>query len=94
MAQLFPTRTSCRFDTAGERRFAERLEKKLSDDWLSWFNVPVGPKALQADFILMHPQRGILILEVKDWKLDTIENMTVEQATIRVADGLKPLPTR
>lgn len=89
MAQLFPSRTSCRFDTAGERRLAERLEKKLSDDWLSWFNVPVGPRALRPDFMLVHPQRGILVLEVKDWKVETIESMTVEQARIHVDSQLK-----
>jgi hypothetical protein len=89
MALHFPSRTICRFDTAGERRLAERLEKKLSDDWLCWFNVPVGPKGLRPDFVLMHPQRGILVLEVKDWKVETIESMTVEHARIHVEGQLK-----
>lgn len=75
MAQFFPARTACRFDTAGERRFAERLEKKLEVDYRCWYNVPVGPKALQPDFIVLHPQRGVLVLEVKDWKLETIHTM-------------------
>jgi hypothetical protein len=74
MAQFFPTRTTCRFDTPGERRLAERLEKKLEDDYLCWFNIPVGPKALQPDFVLMHPLRGVLVLEVKDWKQGSIQN--------------------
>src|SRR5476649_1629089 len=87
MAQFFPSRTTCRFDTPGERRLAERLEKKLEDDYLCWFNVPVGPKALQPDFVLMHPLRGLLVLEVKDWKLDTIQSMDRDQARI-YADGL------
>ena len=69
MALFFPARSACAFDTTGERRFAERLEKKLEDDYLCWFNVPIGPKALQPDFMVLHPNRGILILEVKDWKL-------------------------
>ena len=75
MAQLFPARTACRFDTPGERRLAERLEKKLEDDYLCWFNIPEGPKGLQPDFVVLHPQRGVLVLEVKDWKLDTIQSM-------------------
>lgn len=45
MARFFPTRTTCRFDTPGERRLAERLETTLENDYLCWFNVPVGPKA-------------------------------------------------
>ena len=87
MAQFFPARTTCRFETPGERRLAERLEKKLEDDYLCWFNVPVGPKALQPDFVLLHPLRGLLVLEVKDWKLDTIQSMDRDQAKI-YADGL------
>ena len=47
------------------RRLAERLEKKLEDDYLCWFNIPGGPKALQPDFVIMHPMRGLLVLEVK-----------------------------
>ncbi|WP_372875943.1 DEAD/DEAH box helicase [Pseudomonas sp.] len=86
MAQFFPARTACRFDTSGERRLAERLEKKLEDDYLCWFNIPVGPKALQPDFVVLHPQRGVLVLEVKDWKLDTIQSMDRGQAKI-FADG-------
>ncbi|WP_338807456.1 3'-5' exonuclease [Pseudomonas chlororaphis] len=87
MAQFFPSRTTCRFDTPGERRLAERLERKLEDDYLCWFNIPVGPKALQPDFVLLHPLRGLLVLEVKDWKLDTIQSMDRNQAKI-YADGL------
>lgn len=86
MAQFFPARTACRFDTPGERRLAERLEKKLEDDYLCWFNIPVGPKALQPDFVVLHPQRGVLVLEVKDWKLDTIQSMDRGLAKI-FADG-------
>ncbi|WP_239664843.1 hypothetical protein [Stutzerimonas stutzeri] len=45
MARFFPVRSQCQLDTPGERRFAERLEKLLEDDYLCWSNVPVGPKA-------------------------------------------------
>jgi UvrD-like helicase C-terminal domain/Nuclease-related domain/AAA domain len=58
--------------TQGERRFAERLEQKLEDDYLAWYDVPIGPKQAHPDFVVLHPSRGLLILEVKDWRLDTI----------------------
>jgi hypothetical protein len=29
--------------TSGERRLAERLEQKLDEDYLLWYDVPVGP---------------------------------------------------
>jgi len=58
--------------TQGERRTAERLEQKLDDDYLAWYDVPVGPKHAHPDFVVLHPRRGLLILEVKDWRLETI----------------------
>ena len=58
--------------TSGERRLAERLEQKLDDDYRLWYDVPMGPKNAHPDFCVMHPRRGILVLEVKDWKTSTI----------------------
>lgn len=89
MARFFPVRSQCQFDTPGERRFAERLEKLLEDDYLCWSNVPVGPKARYPDFVVLHPRRGILVLEVKDWKLATIQSMNHGQATLHTSSGLK-----
>ncbi|PMQ08089.1 putative ATP-dependent DNA helicase YjcD [Pseudomonas sp. AD21] len=89
MALLFPSRSACQFDTPGERRLAERLEKKLTDDWLSWFDVPIGLKARRPDFVIMHPKKGILVLEVKDWKIDIIKSMSVTQVSILVEGELK-----
>ena len=60
--------------TSGERRLAERLEQKLDDDYLLWYDVPIGPKQSHPDFVVLHPRRGLLILEVKDWRLDTIRS--------------------
>ncbi len=59
MATLIPSITTCKFDSPGERRFARLLEAKLEDDYLCWFNVPIGPARLHPDFIILHPQHGI-----------------------------------
>lgn len=73
MATLIPSIGTCVSRmTPGERRLAERLEQKLDDDYLLWYDVPVGPRYSHPDFVVMHPRRGLLILEVKDWKPDTI----------------------
>ncbi len=72
--------------TSGERRLAERLEQKLEDDYLLWYDVPVGPKQSHPDFVILHPRRGLLILETKDWKLETIKNAT-RQAWEIIPDG-------
>ena len=73
MATLIPALGSCVSRmTPGERRTAERLEDKLDDDYLLWYDVAVGPRHQHPDFVVMHPRRGILILEVKDFRLSTL----------------------
>jgi len=72
--------------TSGEKRLAERLEQKLDDDYLMWYDVPVGPKQSHPDFVILHPRRGLLILETKDWRLDTIQRATRQYWEI-VPDG-------
>lgn len=73
--------------TPGERRFAERLEQKLEEDYLCWFDVPIGPANMHPDFVVLHPRRGLIILEVKDWKLDTVIEADRFQVTIRTSTG-------
>jgi Nuclease-related domain/UvrD-like helicase C-terminal domain/AAA domain len=89
MAVLIPAFGSCSFETTGERRLAERLEQKLDDDYLLWYDVPVGPKQSHPDFVVMHPRRGILILETKDWKLETIQQATRQAWDILVNGQVK-----
>lgn len=89
MAVLIPAMGSCRFDTRGEQRLAERLEQKLDGDYLMWFNVPIGPLRTYPDFVVMHPRRGALILETKDWKLETIASCTKERVDLHVNGGIK-----
>ena len=79
--------------TAGELRFAERLEAKLEDDYLLWYEVAVGPKNLHPDFIVFHPRRGLLILEVKDWRLETLQTINRTTATIITPTGAKTVPS-
>ena len=87
MATLIPALGSCTPRmTSGERRLAERLEQKLEDDYLLWYDVPVGPKQTHPDFVVIHPRRGALILETKDWRLDTIRKATREYFEI-IPDG-------
>lgn len=68
---------------------ARRLESHLEDDYLCWYDVPIGPAAAHPDFIVLHPRRGILILEVKDWRLDKIQTVDRASATILTSRGAK-----
>jgi hypothetical protein len=88
MATLIPAYSSCvRRMTPGERRFAQRLEALLEEDYLCWYDVPIGTKYQHPDFIVLHPRRGLLILEVKDWKIDSIQKIDPVRATLLTAQG-------
>jgi hypothetical protein len=75
--------------TSGERRFGACLVRNLEDDYHCWVDVPVGPKQRRPDFIVLHPGRGILVLEVKDWLVTTIQQMDRHTAEIHTDHGLK-----
>lgn len=83
MATLIPTLNNClpRM-TAGEKCVAKILESYLEEDYYCWYDVPIGGKSLQPDFIILHPYRGLLILEVKDWKVSTLLSINKDKATI------------
>ena len=90
MAALIPAIGTCISRmTSGEKRFAQRLEQKLEDDWLLWYDVPLGPRNVHPDFVVFNPRRGVLVLEVKDWKLDTIREIDRQSAAILTPNGLK-----
>ena len=90
MATLIPAIGTCVSRmTSGERRVAERLEAKLDDDYLLWYDVPMGPKNAHPDFCVMHPRRGILVLEVKDWRLSTLLQADKQTCEIMGDNGPK-----
>lgn len=76
---------------AGERRLAQRLEQLLDDDYLCWYEVPTGKGGRQrySDFIIAHPLRGVLLLEVKDWKRETLHKVDKKSFTLITSSGLK-----
>ncbi|MCY1040572.1 NERD domain-containing protein [Corallococcus sp. bb12-1] len=90
MATLIPVLSQClgRMQ-AGEKRFARRLEEKLEDDYLLWYDVPIGGTGHHPDFLVVHPRRGLLVLEVKDWKRDTLRNLDKARAVLLTETGLK-----
>ncbi|MGD9758116.1 MAG: DEAD/DEAH box helicase [Comamonas sp.] len=91
MAVLIPALGSCAGRmTSGEKRLAERLQQKLEEDYLLWWDVPIGPKQTRPDFVVVHPRRGALILETKDWHLETIRKATREYFEILDSSSGQP----
>jgi hypothetical protein len=87
MATLIPTLGAACFDTRGELRLAERLREFLEENACVWHNLPVGPRGRHPDFVIVHPGQGILVLEVKDWRLDTILGATKTEVELLTQRG-------
>lgn len=91
MATLIPSLGAARFDTRGELRLAERLKEFLEDNTWVWHNLPVGPLGRHPDFVVLHPQQGIVVLEVKDWRLETIVRADKKQVELLTDRGTVPV---
>jgi len=71
----------------GERRVLHQLKRCLEGDYLVWHNVPIGPRARQPDFVILSPRRGILLLEVKDWRRTTLVSATRDSVELQTERG-------
>ncbi len=88
MATLIPSLNSClpRMP-AGARRFAQRLTSLLDQDTLCWYDVTLGNLHQRPDFVLLHPQHGLLLLELRDWKRDNLINGSALGITLKQDDA-------
>lgn len=89
---IFPqglTNIDRRCDNAGERAVLHQLKRCLSDDYMVWHNVPIGPKARQPDFVILSPRRGLLILEVKHWAWSTLRSFNPQTVELNLENGPK-----
>ena len=78
--------------TSGEKRFARRLKELLEDDYLIWYDIPIGKQRRYPDFIILHPGRGLLFLEIKDWKAETIKKISKSDVELLTDKGLVTRP--
>ena len=96
MAELIPPLNQFTLEhmTPGEKRVASLLHRMLDDECLIWYDIPVGNKRRYPDFIILHPAHGLLFLEVKDWKLQTLNAINKKTVELQTAAGsvTKPNP--
>ncbi len=90
MAEIIPmlNQQSLSRMTNGEKRLARRLQSMLENDYLVWYDIPVGKKRRYPDFIILHPSRGLLFLEVKDWKPNTLKKISKTGVELLTGSGL------
>lgn len=67
--------------TAGERKVFVALREHLPEDYLVYYEISV--KGRYPDFIVIGPDLGLVVLEVKDWRLDSIAGVTGEGVVLR-----------
>ncbi len=90
MAEMIPSLNSCLSRMqAGEKRFARRLLSHLEDDYVCWYETGIGFRPRYTDFVILHPMRGLLLLEVKDWRLETIHKANPDSFELLTSSGLK-----
>lgn len=90
MAKLMTSLTLCSGRmTHGERRVAQRLESHLGEDCLIWYDIPVGRQYRHPDFVIIDPAHGLIFLEVKDWKLSTLQHADPQTVTLATVQGKK-----
>lgn len=73
---------------AGERRVLDALARHLEDDYTVWHDLPIMGSGRQPDIVILHPARGLLILEVKDWKRQTLLDANPMQVQLRTDTGV------
>lgn len=58
--------------TPGEKAFFHFVQEaaRPDSDFIGWYEPTIGEQGREPDFILLGKQRGLLILEVKDWLID------------------------
>ena len=88
MAFMIPETIAARSGAAtrGERKVFEALRDHLPEDYLIYYDIPV--KGRYPDFIVVGPDLGVVALEVKDWRLDSIAAVIRDGVVLR-EDGIE-----
>ena len=87
MAFTVPERLSDQSDTAtaGERKVFAALREHLPEDYLVYYDIRVGDR--YPDFTVIGPDLGVVVLEVKDWRLTSIVGVRPDSVVIKSGDG-------
>lgn len=72
----------------GERRVFEALAQQLEDDYTVWHNVPIMGSSREPDFVILHPQRGLLVLAANDWQATHIFGAKVMRVGLKSGRSL------
>jgi len=71
--------------TTGERKVFAALREYLPEDYLVYYDIRVGDR--YPDFTVIGPDLGVVVLEVKDWRLRSIVGARPDGVVIKTSDG-------
>jgi len=74
------------------KKFSEENgnSKNFKNNYIIWYNIPIRNryKEIKPDFLVLHPEKGILVLEVKGWSINSIHQVTSTNFTLQTEQGL------
>lgn len=71
--------------TPGERKVFVALRDHLPEDYLVYYDIVVDGR--HPDFIIVGPDLGLVVLDVKDWRLKSILEVTADRVRLRQPSG-------
>lgn len=85
MAQMFPADAEI-FTTPGEALVYDFLKRAARPDTthLVWYSPDIEDR--EPDFILLSPECGLIVIEVKDWVIDQILEMDPKTALLQIGN--------
>jgi len=83
---MHPRSPLCKGKPGEERTFA--LLKKLPDDYLIYYEPTIDNR--HPDFIVIAPDLGVIIIEVKGWYLDDIVWGNHSEISVNINDARAP----
>ncbi len=75
--------------TEGERKVFRFLREaaRPNSEFIGWYEPAIGEQGREPDFILFGNHHGLLVLEVKDWRIGQIEK--VDSLNLKIWIGRK-----
>jgi hypothetical protein len=88
MAFMIPSTLSNQPDTtAGERKLFDLFRTTLPERCVVRYEMLLGQRHYRPDYTLVDPNRGVLVVEVKDWGVSSIAKATSDQFFVRYSRG-------
>lgn len=78
--------------TAGEKRVFKLFKELLPDDYIVWYELRVEKR--HPDFIIVGPDLGLVVIEVKDWQVGSIVSADKNNYDLKTDIGITINPQK